>query len=302
MHLMERYVLQTAHVLLPQSAAMKATYELAYGLTSERMLLAPPPVDSILADLKQLVKTGPHVGSSSAPLGGEGSDFRLLVYGRVARMKGAETVALAIPALQALLPASAKVRLLFAGIDWPHPTENIPFSKVVQRLLPEGLASAAEFLGPIERGVALQELCRTVHGAIIASEFETYGLAAHELAVLGVPLVISDIPAFSEFFTPSNSYTFQAGNSTDLSLAAMRLYGDLLEGKRSAIRLARLKYADPLEPYERVLRRLRSTGIPPSTLDVRLTEAGIKRLETKCWSSPGCFEQWARPVAELSPP
>ena len=93
MHLMERYVLQTAHVLLPQSAAMRTVYELAYGLTTERMLIAQPPMASILESVAVPPDELSGAGFSSAPLGGDGSALRLLVYGRVAKMKGAETVA-----------------------------------------------------------------------------------------------------------------------------------------------------------------------------------------------------------------
>jgi outer membrane murein-binding lipoprotein Lpp len=118
-----------------------------------------------------------------------------------------------------------------------------------------------------------------VHGAVIASEFETFGVAAHELALLGVPLVISSIPAFAEFFTPANAYVFQAENATDLAQAGLRLFEHLQVGRRSAVRLARPRYADPVEPYARVLALARSaSGIPASRVDTRLVEAGIARL------------------------
>jgi hypothetical protein len=302
MHLMERYVLQTAHVLFPQSHGMRAVYELAYGLTSERMLVAQPPMVSILESVA--VATGEQSGGgfSSAPLAGDGSPFRLLVYGRVAKMKGAETVARAAPLLAALLPPSRKLHLIFAGLDWPHPTQRVPTSEVVRALLPPDFAGVVEFLGPVERGAALVELCRTVHGAVIASEFETFGLAAHELALLGVPLVISNIPAYAEFFTPANSYVFQAENATDLSLAGMALFEHLVEGRRSAVRLAHPKYVDPVEPYVRILDMVRGSsgaegGIPASTVDTRLVEAGIARLEPQCWPSSGCRGQWAKPFS-----
>ncbi len=123
-------------------------------------------------------------------------------------------------------------------------------------------------------------------------------MAAHELALLGVPLVISNIPAYAEFFTPANAYVFQAENATDLALAGLRLFEHLQVGRRSAVRLARPRYVDPVEPYARVLALARSDeGIPASAVDTRLVEAGIARLEPQCWPSSGCYEQWAGQVA-----
>ena len=299
MHLMERYVLQAAHVLLPPSSSTQSLYELAYGLSSERMFISPPPMDSILADLRLLVTSYSLLEPSSAPLGGEGGDFKLLVYGREGKMAGAATVARAAPLLQSLLPASTKLHLVFMGTDWRHTAKRASFGEAVRELLPTDFSGAVEFLGPVELDGALQELCRTVHGAVVASEFETTGLFAHKLATLGVPLVISDIPAFSEFFTAGSAYTFQAGNATDLSTAAARLFEDLLEGHRNALRLAHVKYANSINPYMRLLELARE-GTLTSLADVRMTEVAISRLEPGCWLSNGCFEQWARPEVRLA--
>jgi glycosyltransferase involved in cell wall biosynthesis len=277
---MERYVLQAAHVLLPPSSSIQSLYELAYGLSSERMLISPPPMDSILANLHLLVASNSLLEPSSASLGGEGGNFKLLVYGREGKMAGAATAASAAPLLQSLLPASTKLHLVFMGTDWRQTTNRASFSEAVRGLLPAGFSGKVDFLEPVERDGALLELCRTVHGAVVASEFETTGLIAHKLAALGVPLVISDIPAFAEFFTAGSAYTFQAGNATDLSTAAARLFEDLLEGRRSALRLSRVKYANPVNPYARLLELARE-GTPSSLVDVRMTEVGISRLELR---------------------
>jgi len=119
-----------------------------------------------------------------------------------------------------------------------------------------------------------------------------------ELAALGVPLIISSIPAYAEFFPPASAYTFRAGNATDLALAAARLFQQLLAGGPASLPTAALTYADAVQPYQRLLQQARSGGgIPPATLDTRMVEAAIARLAPQCWpgSSSGgqqCSKVW----------
>ena len=309
MHLMERYALQTAHVLLPQSRSMQDVYEKAYGLTSERMLVAPPPMDKILGSLrkgltsenlesKNALKIQPDLLNSTGGVRGSQnqgalSPFRLLVYGRVAKMKGAETVARAASILQDLLPSHLQLHLIFAGLDWPHPTEHRPTSEVVKSLIPAGFRGKIEYLGDTPRS-SLVNLTRSVHGGVLASEFETFGLAAHELAALGVPLVISNIPAYGEFFPPSVAYVFKAGNATDLASASLRLFNDIVKGSPMVFAP---KYDSAVVPYMRVFKYLREQqgrGISFSNSDARLVKVAIDRLEAACWPSNSCAFNWGR--------
>jgi glycosyltransferase involved in cell wall biosynthesis len=327
MHLMERYALQTAHVLLPQSRSMQDVYEKAYGLTSERMLVAPPPMGKILISVlakdsisgallnsdtyrvkslaflnnggksvdKFSLKEG-HFLKSFRGLSDEMSHhtpFQLLIYGRVAKMKGAETVAYSASIIQSLLPPSVRLHLIFAGLDWMHPKHRKPTSNTIRNIIPKDFIGTYEFLGEVPRS-HLKELCETVHGGIFASEFETFGLAAHELAALSVPLIVSNIPAYAEFFPPSSAYVFETGNATSLAQASLRLLWDLKEGKP---KLPFLKYGDPISPYIRIAEMLHSyqgKKFPYSSSYTRLTEVSLARLEEKCWPSMNCSFMWGR--------
>jgi glycosyltransferase involved in cell wall biosynthesis len=197
------------------------------------MLVAPPPMEKILGSVFRKSRFGVtgdvfetfrvkslgflNSGSNSfdtlVPKGGSNkglrrgspsgnsdkrASFRLLIYGRVAKMKGAETVAYSAAMIQSLLPPSLKLHLIFAGIDWLHPKHRKPTSDTVRNITLKGFNGTIEFLGDVPRSF-LQELSDTVHGGVLASEFETFGLAAHELAALGVPLIVSNIP---DFFLP----------------------------------------------------------------------------------------------------
>jgi glycosyltransferase involved in cell wall biosynthesis len=209
---------------------------------------------------------------------GAAAELRLLVYGRVMRVKGAETVAAAASAIQAALPDGVVLRLVFAGLDWECPLHLRPTSQCVLELLPSD--SRPTFLGPLDRS-ALVHLLPTVHGAVFASEFETFGMAVHELAAAGLPLVVSDIPAFAEFFSPRNAYVFASGNPASLAEAVGALFADLEGG---TTRVARLDYADAVVPYERLSVACKQRGgISAAAGDMRLLEAAIARREEECW-------------------
>lgn len=312
MRLMERYTLLAAHTLFPQSRAMIGVYKTAYGLDDTRMVLAPPPMERILAATTS--RSADSQGIAGAPRlhfsVSQGAEFllsrtgassdtnfqqnriaptqlRLLVYGRVAHMKGAETVAAAAGAIQEGLPDNVQLQLVFVGIDWDCPVHGRPTSQCVIALLPSNVH--ATFRGPVERS-EMPQLVASVHGGIIASEFETYGLAAHELAAAGLPLIISNIHAFAEFFTEENAYTFRAGDADDLARAALRFAADL-ELRRARV-ASDLNYPDAIEPYVRAVAAARANPSVASTVDTRLVEAAIAAhegvLEGACWPSEEC--------------
>ena len=270
MYLMEQYALRAAHVLLPQSLALQTLYAQAYGVGASLMLLAPPPMTRVTAHLRTSARGTPAL----AP----GSELHLLVYGRVMRVKGAETVAAAADAIRAALPPGISLHLSFAGLDWDCPLHKRPTSQCVREILPRGLrATFLGQLGPDE----LSKLLPHVHGAVFASEFETFGMAAHELAAARLPLVVSDIAAFSEFFGEHNAYVFRSGEPVALASAVSALVSDL---RRDSPRIARLSYANAVTPYERVAFAVRQRGgFGAPTSDLMLLEAAIARKEEECW-------------------
>jgi glycosyltransferase involved in cell wall biosynthesis len=291
MYLMEQYALRAAHLLLPQSRAMQAVYAQAYGVSEGRMLLAPPPMARITAPMRAAARRAPalfagvedvarlrRAGAAAGAAVDAAAELRLLVYGRVMRVKGAETIAAAASAIQAALPAGIVLRLVFAGLDWECPLHRRPTSQCVLELLSGDARSS--FLGQLDKS-ALTQLLPTVHGAVFASEFETFGMAVHELAAAGLPLIVSNIPAFAEFFSPRNAYVFASGDPVSLAKAVGELFSDLEGG---TLRFARLDYADAVAPYERVFAACRqSGGISAAAGDMRLLDAAIARLEEECW-------------------
>ena len=291
MHLMERYAIAVAPLLFAQSHAMARVYTQAYGIMDRgRILIAPPPLERILAPIRvgsQPVRAPAQSGdmATMTSLRGEApkEQLRLLVYGRIAHVKGAETVASAAAAIRRGLPAHCGLQLFFVGDAQECSVHGRPTSDCVKELLPQDVD--AVFAPGISRE-ELPALAAKFHGGIIASNFETFGLAAHELAATGLPLVISDIPAFAEYFTKLNSYAFRAGDADSLAAAVLALAEDVL---RNNARVATLKYSDPLAPYLRATALARSgASILPPLQDTRVLEVAIDAAEASCWPSLTC--------------
>jgi glycosyltransferase involved in cell wall biosynthesis len=288
MYLMERYALLGAHAVFAQSQAMVDLYTSAYGLAREQVALAPPPMGRVLAPFAGATwKGGPKLRGGKAA-------FRLLVYGRVARMKGSETIAHAIPLITQGLPPGTSLSVVFVGIDWPCPVHSRPTSKCVQEII-QGQQQTGKVQVTFEKAIDRAKLCAVAqgfHGGVIASEFETFNLAAHELAACGLPLITSGIPALREFFTPLNAYPFQTAEPSSLAMAALGLYKDCVDGEP---RTAQLVYADPVESYRRLVALARSDPEAMAQHDANsllATDFSISIQSRGCFESYECKRQW----------
>jgi len=314
MYLMERYALVGAHYIFAQSESMASLYGLAYGLPGEQFLIAPPPMARILEPMlggerwgggpRALPRGGDGSASTSASssASGGGSDtylptFSLLVYGRVGYMKGSETVAEAVALVRAGLPQETALEVVYVGIEWPcslHGGKSTAqcVMDIVKRSTGEGDAVSIELRGPVERG-ELPGLVAGFHGAIVASEFETFNLAAHELAACGLPLVVSRIAALEEFFGEHNAYPFPAGDAGGLAAAALSLFGDTLAG---VPRVARLAYGDATAPYRAVAAAARrdpgGTAAQRGNGELATIDYSIGILSRDCFASRSCKELW----------
>ena len=292
MYMMERYTLLAAHLVLPQSMAMMNEYSQAYNIDPSRLILAPPPMTRITSLFKNkrdptILSHGP--ASSDMTLRGPGVksksqlEIKILVYGRIMRVKGSETVAASAALLQRHLWPGISVRFVFAGADWECSVHSRATSQCVKKILPRDFP--VTFLGAIDHS-GLLNLLPTVHGAIFASTFETFGMAPHEIAATGLPIIVSDIAAYSEFFSEQNSYLFSVDNATSLADATLLLVRDLFSHKP---RRAEFKYAEAAPVYERVIYGVKSDGgIPAPDIDLRLLESAIEPLEAECWPSSEC--------------
>jgi glycosyltransferase involved in cell wall biosynthesis len=297
MYWLERFTLESATAVFAQSEAMRAFYTRVYSLHPARVVVAPPPMDALLAPFQQQQQQQPEHTTPATTHAPEGSDAEcthaaaalsgirarctgcpvVLVAGKLQPVKGTETVAAAAVAAMSdahawvagamagrtLTPTAASAaraalssfHVVFVGDDRLCTLHGRrPMSACVRSAVPRHLQDRVHIVPAVRRTClprAIRALAPTA--AVVASEFETFNLAAHELAAAHVPLILSDIPAFREFFTDGvNALLFPPGNATALAVALGRAVADepLMARLRSA---PALQYGDPLGAYYQVV-------------------------------------------------
>ena len=133
--------------------------------------------------------------------------LKILVPGRLQYIKGSDIAAQAFVELCKSFPNQFHVT--FAGYNLPTANPNYASSlDEIKSFIPEEFASHFSFPGKFSAEEYLK-LAQESHFAIFASRVETFCLAAHELNWIGVPLILSDIPAFKDHFKHQvNGYKF----------------------------------------------------------------------------------------------
>ena len=286
MYRMEQWTLAAADVVLAQSPAMQDLYVRAYGLRPRRgrVLLGQPPMRRVLQQFRtpgsvSFAGFKARVARPLTPMvnqqGRRNNDGvpTVLVYGKLQVLKGTETVVDALVRLASVTDGSLpRFRVAFVGLDTPCPRHSRLASACIRKALSHlvnppaasrGDASVArgplaevEVLPPIKRdevpafiaGMATGPAL--LLGAVLASELETFSMALHELASVGVPLVASSIPAFDAVGDRA-PFRFAVGNATDLARAITALLTDEVARGRS-VSQPPMEYDDPLAPYQEI--------------------------------------------------
>jgi glycosyltransferase involved in cell wall biosynthesis len=294
-HYLERFALRSADAVLLQSPTMKAVYAKAYSLLNydhnsqhaasaahapaePLLLLAPPPMKRIFAMSEEGAVQGAKFGGLSC----ESSAYEMqspcastnplcalfIVIGKLQRVKSPETVAAAFAAMLSSFassnPSNKAARyewhLILIGGDATCTTHKRKMSTCVLGYNPGSLWLSTRRIHirpPIQRGclTTVVRFLRPV-AAIMASEFETFNLVAHELARMSVPLIVADITAFRDYLSDANAYMFQAGNATSLTHVLLHTATEFANG--NVLRIAAgISYADPLAPYHLIRSQLR---------------------------------------------
>src|SRR5262249_1054921 len=120
----------------------------------------------------------------------------------------------------------------------------------LEALIPPALRDRFHFHGPVEPS-RLHELALSATLAVVPSRIETFCLAAHELNWIGIPLVLSGLPALADYFrNAENCRTFD-GTAEDLE----RVLEELLNvpAPFDGWRWDDFSASDPLPLYQEVL-------------------------------------------------
>ncbi len=248
---MERAAFAAADAVVVPSAAVATLATDRYGLEPERVRVGEPLVPGV-----------PRAEWRPA------RPPELAYYGRLAEVKGAhDFVAAAVEVLR----HEPGWRFRLVGPDGWSATAAQPMQEWLASSIPAELRSAFHFSGPVERAGAPQALASAVAVAV-PSRFESFGLAAHEVRAMGLPLIVPDLPAFTGYWSESTGALVYDGTVDGLA-AALRRIGDDTE---LAARLARAplpEYGDPLAPYESVPEPRHPRA------QAGLATAGVQRVE-----------------------
>jgi glycosyltransferase involved in cell wall biosynthesis len=116
-------------------------------------------------------------------------------------LKGTHTIADAMAHMDQLLRRTNRtIHLVFFGLVTDCPEHHVPLTECVSSSATGSIS--ATVLKPLPRA-AYPWLVDTLDpvAALIASKFETFNLATHEMIAMGLTVVVSDIPAFRELTT-----------------------------------------------------------------------------------------------------
>lgn len=150
----------------------------------------------------------------------------VLFYGRLNAVKGVD---LFVDAAVMLLEQDPDTNLMFylVGVDSMEPPgeQQGSYQEYLLRRIPGSLRQHFNFTGQLTHAEVEKILLR-VRLAAFPSYFESYCLAAHEMRLAGIPIIVSPIPAFHDQFQPDQDAVFFDGSPYDLMRQILRLGTD----------------------------------------------------------------------------
>ena len=199
---MERGVFSMAdQVLIPVPGHRNAIVG-RYGVAAERVMVSPPPIPPLEGEVR---------ATSGVPV--------FAALGRLGEMKGSQDL---VRAALALLDEGVELRVRFVGGDGWSPTAGSSMTDWLLSLIPARHRPSFEFPGSMARD-HLSGALDGVGAVVIPSRFESFCLAAYEARRLGLPVVLSDLPAFEGLFTEQTGALVYDGTVEGLALAMRRL-------------------------------------------------------------------------------
>lgn len=146
-----------------------------------------------------------------------------LFYGRLFAWKGVDRF---VDAAMTYLvePANPPLRFYLVGYDsMLSPLSGLPSCRdYLLRKIPSTYREYFTFTGPLS-WAQLEQILPAVQFAVIPSYCESFCYAAHELYAAGVPLIVSDIPAFRDYFKEGKNALVFDGSVSDLARQMARL-------------------------------------------------------------------------------
>lgn len=171
--------------------------------------------------------SGPRIAAMREAYG----DPLIVFTGRLEHEKGVHTLIRALPRVRRAIPGA---RLVITG----RGTAEVGLRALVRRLRVEDVVTFAGWVSEPD----LRALVAAADAAVVPSLYEPFGLVALEAAVLGAPLVVSDVGGLAEIVDDGRTgRTFPAGDSRALASVLVDVLSD-----RDGARLRASTAADEL--------------------------------------------------------
>lgn len=177
---LERTALSMADLVIAQTASGARALVERYGIATDRILVGAPPLPSI-----------PKGDWRPAQM----AEF--VALGRLGEQKGSD---LFVATAVRLLEEGVQARFRLLGSDGWSVRANRSMREALDELIPSQFKASILFEDPVARQ-QLPAALATAWAVVFPSRFETFCLAAHEARQLGLPLVLSRLPEFEEFFS-----------------------------------------------------------------------------------------------------
>ena len=249
---MERSTFRMADRVVVPSPAFGPLLEDRYGLEPERILVGQPPSP----EPRRL-----DLFPSTTPL--------IVSLGRLGEQKGTHDL---VVAAVAVLRDHPDLRLVLIGEDGWSVEAELPMQEWLKtELIPADVAGRIEFTGRLE-GEALDRRLAGAWAAVFPSRFETFSLAAHEARAAGLPIIVSDLPAFAGLLDESTGALVYDGTRHGLT-AALEMIIDDADLRHRLAAAPSPGYDDPLAPYST------SVAVRHPRSQAGLATAAVQQLE-----------------------
>ena len=196
-------------VLAPIQGLIEQYYNTIQSTWFGQKVVAPPPVTDF-----------------PRRRGEEASANLVLFYGRLFAVKGVDRFVNAALDILTRQPATS-LQFVLVGYDSMEPPVGGPrsYQEYLWEKIPIHLRDRFIFTGQLDHR-AVAELLPRVRMAVFPAYFESFGYAAQEMKLAGLPLILSDIPAFRAAFEDQVNGLFFDGSVADLVRKIVRLDED----------------------------------------------------------------------------
>lgn len=150
----------------------------------------------------------------------------ILFYGRLFAIKGVDLLVDSAISLMRQRP-DFEAEFYFLGGDSHQPPDGTyPYADYLVRRIPHDLRDRFHFIGHSTHAQT-ETLLRDIQFAVFPNRYESFCYAAHEIYAAGVPIIVSDIAGFADFFEDGrNCLRFSSGSSDELVACMARLWDD----------------------------------------------------------------------------